>query len=49
MATRYGKESEGFAKEQIRKRGCIVVDKGLLVCAEDQWLAESPDGIIDDK
>ncbi|XDV28633.1 hypothetical protein PO909_031866 [Leuciscus waleckii] len=43
VATRYGKESEGLAKEQIRERGCIVMDKGLVVCAGDPWLAASPD------
>ncbi len=49
VATRYGKESKGLAKEQIRERGCIVMDRGLVVCAGYLWLAASPDGIIDNK
>lgn len=49
VATRYGKESEGLAKEQIRERGCIVMDRGLVLCAGDPWLAASPDGIINNK
>ena len=48
-ATRYGKESEGLVKEHIKERGCRVIDKGLVVCAGDPWLAASPDGIIDNK
>lgn len=39
VATRYGKESEGLAKEQIRERGCIVMDRGLVVFAGDPCLA----------
>lgn len=34
--------------EHIKGRGCVILEKGLVVCALDQWLAASPDGAIDD-
>ena len=49
VATRYGKESEELAKMQMKERGCKIMDKGLVVCTGDPWLAASHDGIIDDK
>lgn len=48
VSTKYGMASEKFAKEDIKGRGCVILEKGLVVCAHDPWLAASPDGVIDD-
>ncbi|XP_016105082.1 uncharacterized protein [Sinocyclocheilus grahami] len=40
VATRYGKESEGLAKEQIRERGCIVMDRGCWYMKMDTFVGK---------
>ncbi|CAC5416871.1 unnamed protein product [Mytilus coruscus] len=44
--TRHGTQQKPVAKDHLRSLGNIILDTGMYVSIEEQWLSSSPDGIL---
>ncbi|CAG2205622.1 unnamed protein product [Mytilus edulis] len=44
--TRHGTQQEPVAKEHLRSLENTIIDTGMYVSTEEQWLSSSPDGIL---